>query len=836
MEGFYTSVEVLGGKILYRGYNKEGYRVQVAHPFKPTLYVPTKKETGWKTLSGENVLPTECLSIQDAKEYIQQYDDITNYKIYGNTNWKYAFIHQEFLDDVPYEMDFIRTAYIDIEVGAEEGFPSIEAASDPITAITLYFRGKYHVFGIGKYRNDDPSVIYYDCRDEESLLKKFHSLWTGDINCDIITGWNVRFFDMPYLINRIIRVLGQDFGNSMSPWKRLYKKKIEVRGREQQAYQILGIEILDYLELYKTFTYTNQESYKLDHIAHVELGERKLDYSEYGNLNALWKEDYQKYLDYNVKDVELIVRLEEKMKLMETAVALSYSMHCNYSDCFAQVRMWTSCIQHYLLAKKIVAPKKDGGGKSEKFEGAYVKEVVPGSYDWVCSFDLNSLYPHLIMQYNISPETLLGYNGKDRIVDYLDEKYETDPGVIQGANGTYYSREEGFLPELMRKFYNDRKVFKKQMLEYQSELEAFKKSGKTDPKEQKRLENNISKYSNLQMARKISLNSAYGAIGNEHFFLFDLRLAEAITKGGQLSIRWAEKDINKYLNKTLKTDGEDYIVASDTDSLYITFSKLVEQVYEGKNPTNQEVVDFLDKVCDGPVQKVIDESYQNLANYMNSNQMMFMKREGISSRGIFRAKKNYILNVYNNEGVAYAEPKLKMMGIEAVKSSTPAWCRDKIKESLKIIMNEDNPVLIKYISKSRKEFDTLEPHQVAFPRGCKNLSKYSDRTEVYTKGTPIHVRGSLLYNKHAKKYIDEGKYSQIYEGDKVKFLYLYPNNPLMEDVIAFPDILPEEMGLHRFIDYKKQFDKSFLEPIKSITSVIGWETEEVVTLDSLFDF
>tara|TARA_B100000609_G_C17162205_1_gene406820 strand:- start:125 stop:1150 length:1026 start_codon:yes stop_codon:yes gene_type:complete len=340
------------------------------------------------------------------------------------------------------------------------------------------------------------------------------------------------------------------------------------------------------------------------------------------------------------------------------------------------------------------------------------------------------------------------------------------------------------------------------------------------------------------MARKIQLNSAYGAIGNNYFRYYNLRNAEAITLSGQVSIRWIENKVNTYLNKLLNSNEKDYVIASDTDSIYICLDDLVTKVYGDKEVSQEKVVDFLDKACKEKIEPFIDRSYQELATYANAyEQKMFMKRENIAARGIWTAKKRYILNVWNSEGVQYSKPKLKMMGIEAVKSSTPAPCRTAIKDALNIMMSGTQSELLDFIAKFKNEFYNMEPEDIAFPRSVNGLSKYRSTTDVYTKGTPLHVRGSLLYNFYVNKKKLENIYPLIQEGEKIKYVHLKvdgKNNYMQEDVFSFLNTFPRQLGLEVCIDKKKQFHKSFLAPLQIITDVIGWETEKKGSLEAFF--
>ena len=624
--------------------------------------------------------------------------------------------------------------------------------------------------------------------------------------------------------------MGEKWMKSLSPWGKVNMREVYIQGRRNLAYEIVGVSILDYLDLYKKFTYTNQESYRLDHIANVELGQKKLDHSEFENFKAFYTNDWQKFVEYNVVDVELVDRLEKKMKLLELAVTMAYDAKVNFEDVYSQVRMWDTLIYNYLKERKIcVPPKQDAPSKNDKYAGAYVKEPKPGLYEWVVSFDLNSLYPHLIMQYNISPETLIDRRHPTASVDgLLSQEVQIGSGdYCVCANGAQFRKDiQGFLPEMMQKIYDERKIFKGKMLDAKKE---FEKTG--DPK----LQDAISAFNNIQMARKIQLNSAYGAIGNQYFRYYNLANAEAITLSGQVSIRWIENSMNEYLNKLLQTENEDYVIASDTDSIYIHLGPIVDKFLSHKSGDKTALVGLLDKICQEKLEPFIERSYQELATYVQAyDQKMIMKRETIANKGIWTAKKRYILNAWDIEGVRFTEPKLKIMGIEAVKSSTPAACRTAIKDALKVIMNQEESDLQDFVADFRKKFESLPPEDVAFPRGCNGVSKFSNPVSVYSKGTPIHVRGALLYNFHVKKNKLTHKYPLIQEGEKVKFLYLRTPNRINENVVSFFQTLPKEFGLDKSIDYDLQFKKSFLDPLQVILDTIDWQAERVASLMEFF--
>ena len=824
MSRLYSNVTLLGDSILCRGY-ENGDPVSFKEIIKPTLFVPSPKGK-WKSLTGEKMTPVVQDGARRAREFIEKYKDVNNFEVHGYERFVYQWISEKYPGQLRFNMSDMKIITIDIEVACENGFPDVEASQEEMLCITIkdLATGKFITWGTREAKVDTEYRVFWT---EQEMLADFHKWWCSNTP-DIITGWNCNLYDIPYICRRLERVLGEKWQKSLSPWNKVNMREVYIQGRRNLAYDILGVSILDYLDLYRKFTYTNQESYRLEHIATVELGEGKLDHSEFENFKDFYTEHWQKFVEYNIKDVDLVDRLEKKMKLLELAVTMAYDAKVNFEDVYSQVRMWDTLIYNYLKERKICVPPRQESKKDDKYAGAYVKEPIPGLYDWVVSFDLNSLYPHLIMEYNISPETLVPTRYPSISVDkILNGEIDIDSDYCVAANGAQYRKDiQGFLPEMMQKIYDERTIYKKKMLIAKSEYE------KTGDKE---LQADISAFNNIQMARKIQLNSAYGAIGNQYFRYFNIANAEAITLSGQLSIRWIENKMNSYINKILKTKEVDYVIASDTDSIYLNLGSLVETVFKGREKSDQSVLRFLEKVCDVEFEKYIQNSYEALATTVNAyDQKMFMKRENIANKGIWTAKKRYILNVWNSEGVQYAEPKLKMMGIEAVKSSTPAACRTAIKDALKVIMNGTESDVQEFVGNFRKEFETMPPEDIAFPRGCNGVGKFSNPATIYSKGTPIHVRGALLYNFHAKKNKVTHKYPLIQEGEKVKFLYLRRPNKINENVISFFQTLPKEFGLDKYIDFDLQFQKSFLDPLQVIMDTINWKAEKIATLEDLF--
>jgi DNA polymerase elongation subunit (family B) len=843
MSSFYTSVERWGNAILWKGY-KNGQHFSKKVKYEPTLFISTKSESKYRSLIGNRpIAPKKFESMGDAKDFLEQYKDVHGFDICGNTNYVTQFIQENYPGKIDFDASLINIVAFDIEVDISEGYANTEVADKEVTSIAYKSSrtNTYHLLGRKGYDKNktitgiDPADIQFMQFDTEiALLRRFIQIWTNDYP-DIVTGWNVEYFDIQYIVTRIINLLGEDAAKNLSPWGSIRKQTREFFGKPASTYTITGVSVIDYMDAFKKFGYKYgpQESYKLDHIAHVVLGEKKLDYSEYGNLTALYEKNPQLYLDYNLKDTHLIVRMEEETGLLALVMTVAYSGGVNYGDAFGTVGIWESTIYRKLIEKNVVPFLKGGPGQRVgDLVGGYVKDPKVGMHPWVVSFDLNSLYPHLMLQYNMSPETYLQDTRKFVTQDMVlkDQFVNDDPDVSVSANGACFTNKKlGVIPEIIDEYYANRKKIKNEMLGVEQEIETEK-----DPIRKKELKREANQLHNSQMAIKISMNSLYGACANIYFLYYINDMAEAITTGGQLSIRYAQKSVNEYLNKVLKTEDVDYIVYIDTDSIYVNMGPLVESVFGTVNITRQQGEEFLDKVCSSKIEKVIAEGYEKLAQQMGAyRNAMSMKREKITDKSVFVAKKRYIMNTLNSEGVHYEKPKISVTGLESVRSSTPEICRNKLKTAFEVIMNEGEEAIQKFIENFREEFRNLPAEEIAKTSGTDDIEKYIVGG-TYKKGCPMHVRGCILYNIRLEELGLARQYQKIQSGDKVKFLYLKSPNPIRENMVSFPSILPREFGLDKYIDYDLQFEKVFLGPIQSILQAIGWSAEKINTIEDFF--
>lgn len=828
---FYTDVSRKKDTLLVRGYyNGERFKDEVE--YKPYLFLEDQNGE-YKTLTGVSVTKKIFKSISNARWFIKTQKEFANASYYGNDNFLYQYIYEEYRN-LQYDLKCIKTNIVDIEVSSRDGFPNVAEADKEITAITVVQGQKVLAFGLKPFFTDDPNITYVQSYDERTMLINFLNYWnTDEWMPDVFTGWYCGGFDVPYLVNRINRIVHNNAANALSPWRIVEKREYTSKGRLIETYNIAGIQILDYQDLYRKFTFKNHESYKLENVCQEELGEGKVDYGEFKSLDDLYDKDFQKFITYNIKDCILISKLNNKLGFLELVFTFGLDAKINFIDTLTTVNPWDIISTNYLMDKKIVVNPFTPPENEPNIIGGYCKEPYIGLSRWVISFDFTSLYPHLMMTFNISPETYI-----HRISDmpsieqqlngalscYKDFLKEKNYSIT--ANGCLFKKDfTGFLPELMQKLFNDRVLYKNKL------KEAKKKFKETKDKQ---YENEITIYDNLQLAKKIQLNACYGAVANRFFRHFNENVAESVTSTGQFVTRYVEKTINKYLNTIFKTD-IDYVVASDTDSVYITLEHLVREVGL-ENADNNKIADFIDKIAKEKLDKVIKQCLSEIFAMTNAHaEKLFLKREKICNKAIWRGKKMYALNVIDNEGERLSIPENVFHGIEAVRSSTPNICRKKIKEAIKIILNKEEGDLQDYVADFEKEFYTLPFEDIAFPRGANDIVKYSSDVTIFKERSPIHVAGSLVYNHYLSKLKLDNKYEKIYNGSKVRFVYLRLPNPLKSHVIASLGKLPEEFDIERFIDYKTQFEKTFLNPILSFTSIIGWKVKKEDNLSEFFN-
>jgi DNA polymerase elongation subunit (family B) len=824
----YLNFQQYGNNILFRYVDERGKRQKKRVPYKPRLFVPTQDAGAlWRSIQGEPLQEMRFDSIKEAKRFREDRTS-AGFPVHGFDRYGYCFISELFPEPIQYDPTLVRVGNIDIETG---GICSAQDAIFPVTTITYKIEGRIFVLGTKPYTPTRDDVDYIQCLSEKDLLSRFLTLWNSSrFACDIITGWNIEGFDFPYLVNRITQVLGEDQAKRLSPWNLIQDRVDRKFGKEKKIYSIVGISMLDYWPLFEKLAVgpgaaKMPDDWKLNTVANMEVGEKKVDYSNYTSLFDLYDRDYDLFVEYNLKDVELVEKIDNKRQLISLAMSIAYGARVNFEDCLGSVRQWEGIIHHDLAMDHVALPSRPRGVESQSLVGGYVKVTPPSMFKWVVSVDLTSLYPHLMMQFNISPETKRGVMVDRPSVeavlgglfhDLKDDIVEKD--VVIAANGCVYCRDRpGFLPTILENMYNGRAAAKDKMKDAKKLLQK-----ETDPAERSRLEYEIARYSNEEKRAKVGLNSAYGVLTNKYFILYDFPNAEAITTSGQLAIKWVEKRLNEYLNGVLGTN-EDYVIAQDTDSCYLNMGPLVDRVCPNKTP--DEITDFLDIVFEEKINVVIQKAYQDLAEYVNATRSrLSMKRESIAERGIWVGKKNYVLNVLDKEGIRYKEPELEMKGVQAIKSSTPSACRTKLLEAIKLIISGTEEDVIKLIDDFREEYYTLPLQDIAFPRSLRGMNKYSCDLKIHKKGSPVQVKAGLLWNHTIKKLGLDSKYEQVGDGDKIKYLYLRVPNPIRDKVIGTPGPIPKEFRIQECVDYPALFQKGFLAPLEKILHATGWKS------------
>ena len=859
---YYTFYGRKGNNILIR-YKNPGdpvTRSKTVDFYKPSLFTSDSSVSDWQNIYGENVKKIEFENVKEAKNYAEQYKDVDSMSISGNSNYENQFIVELFDGKEPdYEAANIRLGFIDIEVFSPDEFPKPEEAKHPINAVTVYdsVDKKFYVLGL-EYKGcagfslDNLSeadremmkglpIEYFAFNTEEDLVRNLLQ-HIHDHAYDCISGWNSEGFDIPYIVNRAHKLLGENATKRLlSPFNMLNKREfINSFGQNQEAIDIVGMPHIDYMQLYKKHTYTPRESYNLGFIGQEELSERKLSYEEERNLAELYKSNYSKFIAYNIRDVDLMVRLEDKLGLFGLVYAMSYYSLSNYSEAMGTVKIWEQLIAKFLYTKNKVPPfRKQKITEERDFEGAYVKTPIKGFHDWVLSYDLNSLYPHIEQQWNIGPETHVPYKDLPTDIqsvvddckfdDLLNKKVDLDLlkqyDLTMTANFECYKTDKmSFFSEIKRELYSQRKVFKQQM------LEAKQKMVDADNKKDKKFYSDlVAKLNNMQLGLKVLLNGGYGALGNKHFLYYKVENAEAITMSGQLVNKWTCIFMNDFFKKIFDTDLDSWVY-SDTDSGYFTIAPFVKTLPE---MDRSKLLDVINQFSKEVIEPQIIARCQELADYMNCyEQRMFWSREIISNKAVWVGKKKYVMSVYDDEGTRYLhEPYYKIMGMESVKSSTPKWARGYLIDCYKMCLTGTEEEMQKIVSSAVDEFYSFDINDIAMPKGVSQIDKYLDKDRMFIKGTPKNVKAAIAHNIMIKK-LGLKKIESITGGSKIKFVELKMPNPTGIDVIGFDAYLPKEFEIEQYINKELILEKSFIQPLRIFLDVINWSDEEQVDMFS----
>ena len=762
---------------------------------------------------------TKKESIYETKELIKDIEG-DNFKTHGFSKVDYAYVYDTFKKQKP-DNSKVVVHLFDIETTVDHGKIDPISAKEEINIITVHCSRRKRYFCFYTYHEnielpEFDNLTLVQCPDEETLLRKWLDFHSAEYP-DIMSGWNSEGFDLPYIHNRILRLLGEEAVKKLSPFGVIRTKEISDKFGSKIIIDIKGISCLDYKEVYRKFIKDPRESYSLDYICKIEIKDEKLKHPSGIPGHLLYKEYFADALRYNIQDVALLVKLEAKKQIIELAITMSYLSFCNFSDVLSNMRIIDMMFYMYLKDREIYFEWNYNAPPRQPFEGAAVKDVIPGRYKWVATFDVTSEYPSLVMAMNISPETLykkkvLPVNVRQILTKTADRTFALENGLSLAANGAMFSRDqEGFMSAVIRELFALRQKYKKLKVEAE-----------------KAHDEDLTKLNDMKnLAYKLILNSIYGVTGNPFFRFFELLIAEGITLSGQSLIGWVTQDVNKALSKLTGIE-KDRAVSSDTDSAYFDLTDVVEMKF-GKEYDDEEVLKWVVWFSDTKINKLIEESLNRYAAYMNVRDpsVLDMKRENIADSSIFMAKKRYVMSVRNNEGAEYKRgDKLKKTGHEIVKSITPQYVKDAMEKSFNALLFGTTQDYYDTVNEFRTEFYKGEPHEVAKTSSVNGISEYMERDGTLRKGCPIHSRAAITYNKYVQSKGMTTEYPEIREGDKIKFMNLNLPNPTKSDCIgwigSFPPVLEE---LRPYLDYEKQFDAIYLNSIESAAKVCGIQRE-----------
>ena len=751
------------------------------------------------------------------------------------------------LDDVSIGLKIM---IFDIEVEVTDGFPNIKRANNKIISIAFNdpLLNKYFCYVLdpaNKLKSNNSDDIIVPFKDEYDLLNAFFKKYL-EIQPTILTGWNVEFFDISYLYNRVCQIIGQNVADLLSPIQQVYWSDFHNR------YKIAGVNILDYLALYKKYTFSQQPSYRLDAICEYEVGEKKVEYE--GTLNDLYENDLDKFIQYNLQDVKLVKKLDDKLNFIEIARGLAHLGHIPYEDVFMSSRYLEGSILVYLRKNNIIAPNKPKRNKSikiEKFEGAYVQDPIKGKHDWVYDLDITSMYPSCIMSLNISPETKLGkiegwnpeeflkkdnkktysFTQDKKVLNRYTEKelkrMLENEQISIATNGVMYRTDKtGLLPALLRKWYDERVEYRKLSKKFYEEGDKIKSDY----------------FDRRQYLQKVVLNSLYGVLGLPAFRFYDLDNAEAVTYTGQSLIKFTKKIVNNYYNREL-SDDIDHCIYIDTDSVFYSALPLVKKRFPELDIKNEDTMSKSILQIASEVQAYLNRSYDYFAKkFCNLDKHRFdIKQEVIAKSGLFVTKKRYGLKIINDNGKKVN--KMLIKGLDTVRSSFPIAMREMLSKLLEdILMDVPKEKLDKFILNFKNSMKLMDFNKIAIPIGVKGMRKYynkhGDIFKSHLLRTPVHVKSALYYNDFLKHYKISKQYSPIFNGEKIKWVYL-KQNPLGLNTIAYkgyedpPEIL---QFIRKFINHDKIYKQALHKKIMMLYNALRWDepTDATKTIERFF--
>lgn len=824
--------------------------------WSPTYYMPPSSPgaipSGLTTLHGEPLQAATCKTLFEADNFKKQLEKAGR-GLYGDVPYINAFLVENFPHIAPLDKDTLDIAYIDIETDSSNGYATPLNPTAEIQMISIRRRGHTTTYGTKPYTPTRKDVTFRQCANEVELLSAFMEDWTSNYP-DVVTGWNCLGYDMAYIYYRLRLVFAEDLNValSLSPWGLIRDQKIRVGMLAEDYIDIVGVPVLDYIHLYRKFNQNQQSSYTLNHIAKVELGIEKVKFDdEYENLTRLYNENYPLFVDYNLTDVDLVEKLEQKRNMVRMVATMGHQAHVNFMDTFKQVRMWDIMIYQHLLEKNIAVPPRQQTVKDTQYAGAYVKDTLVGKFNWVVSFDVTSLYPSLMRQWSISPDTFIppevvaerATTSADwATVKMLQESISVekamewleDPAMVQtlevlqrlGVTITpnqqvFDTTRPGFMGEILGNLFQSRMTWKKKQLAAEKVVEDS--TTPEDVRKESVIAASVGK--TMQEVAKVGLNSAYGASGSQYFRFFDTRLAEAVTLSGQLVTRIVERRLNRSMNKWLKTTDVDYVIASDTDSVYINLGAV-----SAKLPPTDDMATAIDAFATKWIQPLLNKTFASLYTvYRGHQNLLSMKREVIVDSGIWMKKKMYVMSVLDSEGVRYPKAKIKIKGLKTVRSTTSALTKSLLSRAFEIMLYGTEQQIWTLVEEAEQKYAKATFDELASPTGVNGLEKYIKRD----KGIPGHVKAALTYNRLLEE-LQLTAYTPIRSGDKIRWVYLGPN-PWQIESIAVQRRPPAELNIEPYISRVVILEKTFLKPLTDILDELKWSARPKTSLEDLFE-
>ena len=820
-------------------WDEDGKRIKVKASYDPYLYIESGNGVA------ESIFGTKLVK----KTFRTQYE---RYKYIKDTGVKRVFDNlpatQQYLVDTfwksnetpEFSQNPIKVLFVDIETYSPDEFPNPQDPTHTCNVITAYdsIADEYMTFGLDEYDNKDDDVTYIKCLNEHDLFRHFVEYIEKDYP-DIISGWNSEFFDLPYIINRCERLLGEEWRNRLSPSGKVYSRSIKGQfGADQVRWYIEGISLIDYLDVYKRFSPGVKESYKLDAIGAAELGEKKVDFGNM-NLATLADQDWQTFVEYNIQDVRLLKKLEEKLKYTELIKMLAYVGLTSFEAALGSLSVIngaTAVTARYRNQKIPSFIRNEDTGKNP---GAYVGEPRSGFQENIVSFDANSLYPNVMISLNMSPETKVGkiedkngdnvtirhVNGKTFTIDNSKfiEFIKNEDIAISKANVLFSQKKQGVMPTILDFYYSKR-------VEVKKELNMLKKQYSVT--KDKAIKTKIDQLDSKQLCIKVFINSIYGYFGNKHAPFGDDDIASSITLTGQSVIKQSNELLKQYVkNKTGIEDTEKLescVVYNDTDSSYISIKLLIDNLGIPFVDSNNKLTPELYK----EVQDIEDYLNEKIKIWgiktLNSKDCRFIfKREAIADVGIFLQKKRYVLHILDDEGIPM--DKYKYTGVEVVRSTMPEPIKPHVKGIIETMLSTQSITKTnELLNETYRIFKDLPIEDITFVSGLKGYENYARQCDGYktAKGMPIHAKAAYYYNMLLKKFNIENDYETISSGDKVRYFYIQQPNPYNISCLAYKYYLPDEFKKIFFADYDKMFQKNLYAVIERFYDNVNWSIQQ----------